>query len=365
MSLITSRQHLTTLCEQAVHAWPQVKTILLFGSRARNTARPDSDWDIAVVADNPTIDHVIRYKHTPPPAPFEGYTNLDVLTLTPVIIAQDRCAFGRIAQQIAQDGQPLIGDWSMNHPPSAPAALILPKDWRLEITMSLNHMTIAFNNIDAYKQSNCYDDAEAYCRSFVESSQMAAEYLVKTMLKRRKVLLAQIHNIERLAAQMRAQRPDEVTERDWTSLASRMAALNGHSHRDHQAGYGDYRLTAEDITRSATRLSTTFLLLVDEVESALHPQAVLTTMGLSAECLGNGQHQSALAKAGRAIHATIQSLQSHATRMMALADTPKTADDPPDPAVASFLAHCQPVKQLISPHMIERVVALTSTDGRE
>ena len=76
-------------------------------------------------------------------------------------------------------------------------------------------------------------------------------------------------------------------------------------HRDHQADYSDYRLTAENITRSATRLSETFLLLVDEVESALYPPAVLAPMGLSADCLGDVQRQSALVKAGRVIHANI------------------------------------------------------------
>ena len=127
------------------------------GSRARGTARPDSDWDIAIVVDDPAIDHVIHSKHTPPPAPFEGYTNLDILTLTPTIIAQDRCAFGRIAQQIAEDGQPLIGDWIMtpNDPP-APAIIDLNR-WGSGMTTSLNHMTIALNEIDAYKRRTSYN----------------------------------------------------------------------------------------------------------------------------------------------------------------------------------------------------------------
>ena len=365
MSLITSRQQLTTLCERAYQTWPDVRAILLFGSQAKGTARPDSDWDIAVIVDDPTIDHVIHYKREKSPAPFDGYDNLDVLTLTPAIIAQDRRAFGRIAQQIDQDGTPIIGDWSMNHPTPSPAALILPKDWRLGITTSLNHMTIALNEVAAYKQCHFYDDAEVYCRSFVNSSQEAAEHLVKTMLKRRKVPPARIHDIERLVTQMRAQCPDDVTEGAWTALAVRIESLNGDSHRDHQAGYGDYRLTAEDITRSANRLSTALRLLVDEVESAIYPHDAPATMGLFAECLGDDRHLSALAKAGRAIHTTIDSLQAHATRVIALTDTPKTADDPPDPGVKSFLAQCQPVGQLIAPVLIERVSALASTDGRK
>ncbi|MCY4345623.1 MAG: nucleotidyltransferase domain-containing protein, partial [Aestuariivita sp.] len=90
MSLITSRQQLTTLCERAYQTWPDVRAILLFGSQAKGTAHPDSDWDIAVIVEDPTIDHVIHYKREKSPSPFDGYDNLDVLTLTPAIIAQDR-----------------------------------------------------------------------------------------------------------------------------------------------------------------------------------------------------------------------------------------------------------------------------------
>jgi len=365
MALITSRQQLTTLCERAYQTWPDVRSILLFGSRANGTARPDSDWDIAVIVEDPAIDHVIQYKHAPPPAPFEGYTNLDVLTLTPAILAQDRHAFGRIAQQIAQDGTPIIGDWTMTTNDHASNAIIDPYGWGLGITTSLNKMTIALNEIDAYKQGHSYDYAEAYCRSFVDSSQMAAEHLVKTMLKRRKVPPARIHNIERLAAQMHGHRPDDVAEGAWTALATRIESLNGDSHRDHQAGYGDFRLTADDITRAATRLSETFRLLVDEVESALHPHDAPATMGLFNACLGDDSHQTSLEKTGRSILTNIQSLQAHATRVMARVDTPKTAEYPLDPAVKSFLSHGHSVEQLISDVLTQRVADLTSTERRD
>ena len=225
MALITSRQQLTTLCEQAYQTWPDVRAILLFGSRARGMPRPDSNWDIAVIVDDPAIDHVIQHKHSQPPSLFDGYDNLDVLTLTPTIIAQDRRAFGRIAQQIDHDGTPIIGDWIMNHPTSAPAALILPKDWRMGITMCLKHSDEALIDISRYKQIDSYDYAESYCRLFVDGSQMAAEHLVKTMLKRRKVPPQNTHDMTGLVAQIRAQCPDDVAERDWTALADRIAAL--------------------------------------------------------------------------------------------------------------------------------------------
>lgn len=36
--------------------WPQVQSILLFGSRARGDARPDSDFDLLIVAPNLPTD---------------------------------------------------------------------------------------------------------------------------------------------------------------------------------------------------------------------------------------------------------------------------------------------------------------------
>ncbi len=357
MAHITSRQQLTTLCERAVRTWPDVRAILLFGSRAKGTARPDSDWDIAVVVEDPAIDRVIHYKRDRSPPPFDAYTNLDVLTLTPALLARDRYAFGRIAQQIGQDGIPLIGDGSTTPKNPASTPLILPKEWGLGITTSLNHMTSALNEIERCKTRKRYDFIDTHCRSFVVHSQESAEHLVKTMLKRRRVPPARTHDLERLAAQMRDHRPDDVAGHDWSALADRITTLNGDSSRDHQAGYGDYRLTAEDITHAAARLSKTFRLLVDEVESALYPHDAPATMGLGTACLGDDPHQFALAKAGRAIHANIQSLQANATGVMARADTPKTAEYPPDPGVKSFLAHCQPLETMISPPITDRVAA--------
>ncbi|MCY4287244.1 MAG: nucleotidyltransferase domain-containing protein [Aestuariivita sp.] len=361
MSLITSRQQLTTLCERAYQTWPDVRAILLFGSQAKGTAHPDSDWDIAVIVEDPTIDHVIHYKREKSPSPFDGYDNLDVLTLTPAIIAQDRHAFGRIAQQIDQDGTPVIGDWIMTpNDPTAPT-IMDPNEWGLGITTSLNHMTFALNNIDEYKQRDRYDNVEAYCRSFVESSQMAAEHLVKTMLKRRKVPPVRTHDMERLAAQMRDQRPDNVTERDWTALTARIESLNEDSHRDHQAGYGDYQLTAKDITRAAARLSETFRLLVDEVESALHPKAVQSTMGLSNDCLGDDSHQELSRANGQDVLVNCHRMMEKGDTVWNRTNASKTTRTTPSEPVRSFLALIHPLEDMISPPITERIAALAST----
>ena len=40
---ITSRAHLTAVCQQARDQWDHVQAIVLFGSQAKGTARTDSD----------------------------------------------------------------------------------------------------------------------------------------------------------------------------------------------------------------------------------------------------------------------------------------------------------------------------------
>jgi len=41
--------------EEAVAAYPSIREVWLFGSRANGTARPDSDWDYLAFADWPTL----------------------------------------------------------------------------------------------------------------------------------------------------------------------------------------------------------------------------------------------------------------------------------------------------------------------
>ncbi|MCY4590759.1 MAG: nucleotidyltransferase domain-containing protein [Alphaproteobacteria bacterium] len=36
-------------CQETLRLWPQARAAVLFGSRARGTAHPDSDWDVAFV----------------------------------------------------------------------------------------------------------------------------------------------------------------------------------------------------------------------------------------------------------------------------------------------------------------------------
>ncbi|MCY4306079.1 MAG: hypothetical protein OXC62_15085 [Aestuariivita sp.] len=247
----------------------------------------------------------------------------------------------------------------------ATSALIDPREWGLEMTKNLNKIKMVFQEIETYKQGQSYEYLGAYCGFFIDNSQMAAEHLVKIMLKRRKVTPARTHNIERLAHQMRLQRPDDVSKSDWSALAVRIEALNGHSHRDHQVGYGEFELSTEDIMRSATRVSKTFLLLVDEVESVLYPRDVSSAMGVSATIIGDDSYQALMRMNADDVCANCVRIVSQARAVHNLADTPKTFRTAPIEPVRSFLSLLSPIETIISPQMTARLTTLISREGHD
>ena len=67
-----------------------------------------------MIVDDPDLTELRHNKVTSAPPPFDCYENLDVLTLTPTMIHKSQLFYGRIAQQIAQGGTALMGEWTMN-----------------------------------------------------------------------------------------------------------------------------------------------------------------------------------------------------------------------------------------------------------
>lgn len=96
-----AEHHYETLCE-IFRRYPQIERVLLFGSRARGTGKPWSDFDLAVVA--PTMSD----------ADFSGlWTEIDELPLVFKVdlLHLDRLEPGALKNRITDQGQcffPLI-----------------------------------------------------------------------------------------------------------------------------------------------------------------------------------------------------------------------------------------------------------------
>ncbi|MCY4150713.1 MAG: nucleotidyltransferase domain-containing protein [Aestuariivita sp.] len=345
MPLITSRRELTEVCTEAFERWDNLESILLFGSRVRGTARPDSDWDIALIVNDPAITCVKQNKRQP--APFDRYENLDVVTLTPVLLHADLASYGTITQQIAQDGQRIIGDWDMDQDAIRDNAVINPRDWYLGLEASRGHIQDAVNSVQQYKQETDYDAATMRCQSFIVHSQDAAEFLVKAMLKRRKIPPKHTHDLTRLVQTMRSSVPDDIDASLWSALSNRIELLDGFTFLDHQAEYRSASIEVAAVERAAQRLARTLGLFIDEVDSALDPSAVAEVMGLSATCLGDAAHQTQLKTLAQTFPQKIRAFVASAQTVFALPNAPKKAFYPPDPAAESYLTHIGAFEQAI------------------
>ena len=344
MERMTSRAHLIALCQQTREQWDHVQAIVLFGSRAKGTARPDSDWDIAVIVDDPQLTTLRHNKVTPAPPPFDRYENLDVLTLTPAMIHADRLSYGRIAQQIAQDGTALMGEWTMNGEEMKKNAVMDAKEWKDGINTSLEHIKIALDQIHTYKQKTEYDFCDINCRIFIVELQMAAEQLVKTLMTRRKVPPEKSHDIHQLTQRMRDHPLADVPDSDWQALTERVRSLNGETHMDHQAGYGIYLITSEALTHATNRLVNTIRFLVDEIGSGIHPARYGVSMALSEACWGTDEHRAALKTEGQRLLKECHRLLETASRVFDAPDTSKPDATSSFSSVVSFLSYVAPLE---------------------
>ena len=308
--------------------------------------------------DDPTITHVTKKTGPRAPAPFDRYHNIDVVTLTPTLLKQDIRAYGRVAQQIAQDGQPIIGDWSMNQQHITQHALIDPTDWLDNLTNSRLYIRSGLNNLKDYKRETNYNTARSHCRLFIVHSQAAAEFLVKSLLQRRKVPPRYTHDLSKLAQIMRDHPLMGVPPADWEALAVRIDVLDQFTQTDHQAGYTTFLITDDDLNRAVHRLSHTVILFLDELESALHPHHAPHRMGLSASCLGDSQHQHILKTHAVDLLSQFQPLVPKYRDIMALPDTPKTSSSITHDPVVRFLTHLDPLKQVMTDVVPERLSAM-------
>ena len=360
---ITSRAHLTAVCQQARQQWDHVQAIVLFGSRAKGTARPDSDWDIAVIVDDPDLIELCHNKGTPAPPPFDCYENLDVLTLTPEMIHADRLSYGRIAQQIAQDGTALMGEWIMNGEEMKKNTVMDPKEWRHGIKKSLEQMNIALGQLRAYKQETRYIDCDTNCGNFIVHSQMAAEHLVKTLMTRRKVPPHKTHDMSELVKRMRDHPLADVPDSHWQALIARVHSLNGATQQDHQAGYGFFIITPDALPRATNRLVNTIPFLIDDIGSALHPEQYAASMCLSKACWGTPDHQAELKTHAQDMLSQCDRLVETAATVFDAPNTPKTDIAWSSPPVVSFLSDVAPLERVWRDEVPKMLAAITKGEG--
>ena len=237
-----TEQDLCHWASRMVRERDDLLAVVLFGSRARGTARPDSDWDLALIAETGQLDAF------PAPVPELG-EQVQAISIPPSILRTKRNAPGHIARNVLLDGRLLAGSLPTvgkirRNPPMQPQEFQRMTDPIQEaVVMAGASFTRAFEAGAA----GDLDDSHGPAVSFVRSIADAAEHLGKLMLVRRGLQPARTHNLETLARQL------ENAERGrWANEAGRIHAMNGAARRHHQAPYTGVR--PDDIRHAANRL---------------------------------------------------------------------------------------------------------------
>ena len=94
----------------AIVAAVEPDAVYLFGSRARGHARPDSDFDLAIIVPDGSHRRRIAMKSYEGLAAVHDRTvGVDLVVLTPRMIAMEGDLVGSIAGSIVRDGVPVYG----------------------------------------------------------------------------------------------------------------------------------------------------------------------------------------------------------------------------------------------------------------
>ncbi len=226
------------LAKRVVDGMPKVRAAILFGSRARKTARRDSDWDVALLAPE-------RYKHevlrTAPRIPTVSY-----VSLSPKRLRERHNRLGTLERSVARDGVLLAGEWTMPKSQTNPtvsyenlaSGLQVAAD---QLAMAIDHLgRIIRRYPDFILNPSNYGD-----NTLAGSSQYASEHLAKAALLHLEIDHPESHKVLKLAGALRSQHPGHP----WIKI---IESFNGQSHDLHVAEYeGEI---VENLDRSLARL---------------------------------------------------------------------------------------------------------------
>ena len=188
--------------------------MLLFESRARGDHKPSSDWDSAVITDDPTD----RPSDLPLPDLAElHWPGMELAFISNEEIRRRRNLLGHLGCSLARGAKPIAGNWI------PPAGLTKPKiDFRMhaqEIANALRRFSDALRLVAAGFRDPTAIESHGSADKFVYRSADAAEHLTKSLLVRNDHQPPAIRDLARLAEGVSAQASE---------LAETIRSLNGH-----------------------------------------------------------------------------------------------------------------------------------------
>ncbi len=236
--------------------------VVLFGSRARDDWRDDSDWDLAVITTSGEGVKALADDSAFDAARQDG-CEVNCLVVPEAKIAEKRRYLGGFWRAVVRDGVVIAGEWQDQH-----------KRERLlmDTNIFLRHLEAAYKRMVAGARSygligrggrpSFVDDAD--CSEFVSLSADAAERLAKAMLISLGIDPVKTHDMISLASQ--------AEEAGHANEASMIRALNGHVKVDHVAHY-EFDDDAIERLENAAQRFVGVMTLYDQVIRSL-PKAV-------------------------------------------------------------------------------------------
>ncbi len=246
-----SLETLREACGATLRQWPDGLAAVLFGSRARGTHRPDSDWDIALVSRSES--------QLPDGIPLRELDGVDVWVLPESDLRQRANALGSLAFEVARDGRLIAGRWKRPQTEGIRVSIDV-KVWKSNMGQALDDVHAAAASLDRVAWKEALDEAARACGRFVSCSADSAEFLGKAALVRRLVQPESTHNLDRLAKELENARPEHA------AMAARLRELNGDTSRHHLGPYAEVEVKPGDCIRAGTRLAATLALWIDEIE---------------------------------------------------------------------------------------------------
>ena len=260
----------TANTEQVLRSWAarmvrerdDLLAVVLFGSRARGTAGPDSDWDLALIAETGQPDAF-------PAAVPELGEQVQAISIPPSVLRTKRNAPGHIARNVLLDGQLLAGSLPTvgkirRNPPMQPQEF---QRMTGPIQEAVEMAGAGFARASTARATGDPDSSCAPAVSFVRSTADAAEHLAKLMLVRRGLQPARTHDLEALARQLQ-----NAESGQWANEAARIHAMNGATRRHHQASYSG--VSPDDIRHTAGRLEAFSRTVLEEFREAARSPAL-------------------------------------------------------------------------------------------
>jgi len=276
---------------------PSIEAIVLFGSRARGDAHPDSDYDLAIVSTAASRD--VRALCQPLAQTGDA---VQIVPVEPQALRTWRNACNRVERGVVVDGEPLAGAWRR------------PRHRREACDMDHDAFAERFRSFVSHAKAAVADIAFAHAEGLDGTNQgafnafRAGEHAAKATLTLYGLTHRKLHGMYPLADQLRAARRGARDQEERNRLAEQIDELNGNSEELNELDY------AIELFEPTTTTERRLKLAAELAEHCLDRYARQATAPSRKPTTPTDAHARALKRIVANLYASPESLHKHPSR---------------------------------------------------